>query len=417
MTSVLIGRGTIRVRTLCIALIAVLGGLAVLLPAASEAKKKSGKAKVTVMTRNVYLGADLSPALAADNLPAAVDGAGDIYKEILRTNFPERAKPLAQEILKAKPALVGLQEVAHWRVDDPSDGGAPPISPFGELATETEFDFLAELMKYLGKKYKVVTVQEEFEGELPADTDGSDATGSGPLGAGVFGADIDVRLTMQDVILDRKGDNVKAKKKSVKQQQYSDENLYKANVGGIEVTAARGWQSVQAKYKKKKGKGKKKRVTKTGFRFVNTHLEAFGDPAEAKFKQGEELTQQKGALNTKKPVILVGDLNSGLAKPHEIGDSAISGTDDDQLAFKVIKKSGMRDYGAVQSCCYPSALDDPSFIFDHTVDHVLANKKAKVKKHRAYVTGDNPAKMTPSGLWPSDHGGVVSKLTLKAKKK
>ena len=30
-----------------------------------------------------------------------------------------------------------------------------------------------------------------------------------------------------------------------------------------------------------------------------------------------------------------------------------------------------------------------------------------------YVTGDDPAERMPSGLWPSDHGGVVSTLELK----
>ncbi len=62
----------------------------------------------------------------------------------------------------------------------------------------------------------------------------------------------------------------------------------------------------------------------------------------------------------------------------------------------------------MQTCCYPSALNDPTFTFDHTVDHVLV--KPKLKKVNAYVTGNDPSQMTPSGLWPSDHGGVVSKL-------
>jgi hypothetical protein len=426
LTSVISGTATTRVRTLCIALVAVLGCLAVLLPAASEAKKKSGKAKVTVMTRNVYLGADLSPALAAPDLPSAVSGAGEIYREIERTNFPERAVPLAKEIKRAKPALVGLQEVALWRVQMPSDGGSPGTTGIGTDATEVKYDFLQELLDNLGGKYKVVTVQEEFEGELPADAD--DNPGTGPL----FGADLDARLTMRDVILDRKGDDVKAKKNTVKQQHYSDENLYKANVGGIEVTAARGWQSVTAKYKKVKGKGKKssasgkkgkkrkgKKVITTKFRFVNTHLEAFGDPAESKYRQGQELADEKGALNTKKAVVLVGDLNSALLNPHQVGDGGNSGIDDDQLAFKAILGAGMKDYGTKGdfTCCYGSGLMADEDPFDHTIDHILANKKAKVKKSKAYVTGNDPAEITPSGLWPSDHGGAVSKLTMKAKKK
>ena len=56
-------------------------------------------------------------------------------------------------------------------------------------------------------------------------------------------------------------------------------------------------------------------------------------------------------------------------------------------------------------------LFDPADGFTHTVDHVLTKPGLKTK--RAFVTGDDPAEMTPSGIWPSDHGGVVSRLQLK----
>src|SRR3954447_4396295 len=147
------------------------------LPAAAGAKAggnsaqavQKGGPKVTVMTRNVFLGADLGPALAATTLDGAVDGGGVIWKELEATNFPERALPLAREIKESNADLVGLQEVALWRQQIPSDIGAPPTG-VGRLATEVKYDFLALLMQELdaiGAGYEVANVQEEFDAELP----------------------------------------------------------------------------------------------------------------------------------------------------------------------------------------------------------------------------------------------------------
>jgi hypothetical protein len=351
--------------------------LAFAFPAAAEAKKKAPK--ITVMTRNVFLGADLSPAIGAPDIPTAVDGAGTIWNEMQSTKFAERAVPLAREIKRSKADLVGLQEVALWRKQTPSDGGSPPVSPIGTPATQVEQDFLAILRKRLGPSYRVVVVQKEFDAELPVDQDANDTTGS------LFGADFDARLTMRDVILVRRGSRVKLGK--TRKGHYT--TRYEPNVGGLVIPVDRGWTSVEAKLGGKR------------FRFVNTHLEAFGDPA-IREAQAKELT--KGPLKTSKQVILVGDLNSGIARHNEPERPG------DDLAFKALAGFGMKDNGAVQSCCY-SSLFDPSAVFDHTVDHVLS--KPGLRKVKAVVTGDDAGQRTPSGLWPSDHGGVVSTLRLR----
>ena len=156
--------------------------LAMALPTVAEAKKGP---KLTVMTRNLFLGADLSPAIGATTIPAAVDGSGVIRNELVRTKFPERAKPLAREIKRSKADLVGLQEVALWRTQTPSDLGSPPQTN-GKPATKVAQDFLAILKRELKKAkagYKVVVVQSEFDAELPVDQDGSNATGEPLFGA------------------------------------------------------------------------------------------------------------------------------------------------------------------------------------------------------------------------------------------
>ena len=104
-------------------------------------------------------------------------------------------------------------------------------------------------------------------------------------------------------------------------------------------------------------------------------------------------------------MILVGDLNSGVKRHNEPEKPG------DDLAFKALAKFGLFDNGARQSCCYRS-LTDPNAKLDHTVDHVLS--KPALKTVKASVTGDDAGERTPSGLWPSDHGGVISTLRLKS---
>jgi len=406
-------RGLLRIGRKPAILLSAIALLALAIPAGADAKKKGKKGgpKVTTMTRNVYLGADLSPAIGATSLQEAVNGAGEIYNELVSTNFPARAVPLAQEIKDSKADLVGLQEVALWRTQTPSDLGAPP-SGVGAPATDVKYDFLGLLqqeLKNVGAKYELVGVQEEFESELPANTDGNEATG--PLGA-----ELDARLTMRDVILARKGSKVKTGK--VAMEHYT--NRFEADVAGITIPADRGWLSVEAKLEpcpgpgcveggnsasasaKKKGKGGAFK-----FRFVNTHLEAFGDPT-IREAQAKELLA--GPLDTNKQVILVGDLNSGIERHNGFIQPG------DPLAFQALDTAGFKDNGAVklnkpypQTCCYSDMFDETQ-VFDHTVDHVLTRPGLKTKK--AFVTGNDPSQR-PSDLWPSDHGGKVSTLQLK----
>jgi endonuclease/exonuclease/phosphatase family metal-dependent hydrolase len=367
--------------------LAVLALVAAAFPGVAAAQDKK-RPKLTVMTRNVFLGADLGPAINATTIPQAIDGAGVIWNEMQSTRFPERAVPLAREIKRSRAHLVGLQEVALWRVQRPSDGGAPPISPVpgATPATAVEQDFLAILRRELrrtGARYKVAAVQREFDAELPVDQDANDATGTGPLAA--FGADFDARLTMRDVILVRRGAGVKLRR--IRRGHF--ETRYEPNVGGIVIPVDRGWLSVEARYKRKR------------FRFIDTHLEAFGDP-RIREAQAKELTE--GPLDTRKQVILVGDLNSGIARHNEPERPG------DELAFTALANFGMKDNGAIQSCCYDSMFD-PNAVFDHTVDHVLT--RPGLRRVRAFVTGDDADERTASGLWPSDHGGVVSRLRLR----
>src|SRR5215831_10865863 len=81
---------------------------------------------ITVMTQNLYLGADTNPILKATNLPdlqAAIIGARD---SVVANKYPLRAEAIAREIAARGPLLIGLQES---EIVSESDVPQPPIMP------------------------------------------------------------------------------------------------------------------------------------------------------------------------------------------------------------------------------------------------------------------------------------------------
>jgi len=369
-----------------LALLLILG---LLLPGAALAKQKddhsdNGKGKVVnTMTRNLYLGADLGPALAAPSLEAFVAANGQILREVTANNFPVRAEGLAQEILRAKPDLVGLQEVALWRTAPPS---LEPVLTGVPTATTVRYDYLAELLAQLNKgpdRYDVVVVQEEFDLEAPADENG--VAGDGPNPA-IANAEINGRLTMRDVILARRGAGVETKNA---QSANFATNLV-APILGKPLTIKRGWTATDA------------RVRGSGwFRFVNTHLEAFHPLIRQ--AQAAELVAPTGPATSDLPVVLVGDLNSD--------DDTVTGAD--RLAYETLLAAGMveRSTNDPLSCCLDSSLlkvgeGGSEADFDHQVDHIMTRDPEEITLESSAVSGIQPV----NGYWNSDHAGLFSAL-------
>jgi hypothetical protein len=179
-----------------------------LTPGLAEAAKgkKKKKADVTVMTRNLYLGSDLGPALQAglalgtanSRFDGYADAVGRVLRNVDATNFNARADDLAKEIKVKRPDLVGLQEAALWRRQFPTDG--TPLNPLGIGASTPTYDFIERLLLELNRKaktkkqcnkkakkgsasaaaksnrgcyrgYRLVTVTDEFDFESFADKD------------------------------------------------------------------------------------------------------------------------------------------------------------------------------------------------------------------------------------------------------
>jgi endonuclease/exonuclease/phosphatase family metal-dependent hydrolase len=357
----------------------------------SQGGEGAGK-EVNVMTRNLYLGADLAPAISASGLTAFTEATGQILREVTANSFPTRAKGLAQEILKKKPDLVGLQEVALWRTGPPSlevflNSGAVPT------ATAVRYDYLSELMAQLNKakgkpQYRVAVSQDEFDFEAPANENG--VAGDGPNGA-IPNAEINGRLTMRDVILVRNGAGVTFKHP----QAAHFANLLVVTVSGVKLAVTRGWTAIDAKVR-----------GSHSFRFVNTHLEAF-DPAtqvpSIRALQAGELVAPGGPATTSLPVVLAGDLNSD-------DDTVEPG---DQQAYRTLLGAGMRERSTSNplGCCLNSSLlavgaGGSVADFNHQVDHVMTRDPKEIKLKASFVTGRQPV----NGFWDSDHAGLFSAL-------
>jgi Endonuclease/Exonuclease/phosphatase family len=343
--------------------------------------------QVDVMTRNLYLGADLAPAIGAPSLGAFVAATGQILREVTANDFPTRAKGLAQEILAEKPDLVGLQEVALWRT------GPPSLAPLqtGPSATTVRYDYLQLLLEQLNKgrtQYEVVVTQNEFDLEAPGDENG--IAGDGPAAQGIPDAEINGRLTMRDVILERRGAGVETWNPT----SGNFKTLLAVQILGQPLTINRGWTATDAKVRGSQP-----------FRFVNTHLEAF-DPAalvpSIRSLQAGELVAPGGPATGSLPVVLVGDLNSD-------DDTVEAG---DAQAYKALVNAGFveRSTATPLGCCLKSSLlaegaGGSVADFDHQVDHVMTNDPS-ITLRNSEVTGLLPV----NGFWSSDHAGLFSSL-------
>lgn len=354
-----------------------------------------GKGKVVnVMTRNLYLGADLLPAIAAPDLNSFVEANGQILREVTANDFPTRAKGLAAEILSQRPDLVGLQEVALWRTGPPS---LEPVLTDHPTAGTVRYDYLKLLLDQLNKgsngkgkgkakgaaHYRVLVSENEFDFEAPANENNVAGDGPNPL---IPNAEINGRLTMRDVILARRGAGISVQGTSAGHFAH----LFVAKVAGVPVPITRGWTAADVKVR-----GSHR------FRFVNTHLEAYDDATRT--AQAEELVAPGGPATSTRPVVLVGDLNS----------------DDDtvpvasQGAYNALIAAGMaeRSTNNPLSCCLNSSLlaegaGGSVGDFDHQVDHVLTSAPAQVTLQQSAVTGLQPV----NGFWDSDHAGLFSSL-------
>ncbi len=376
-------------RTLLPVLLLLAFALALPLVAAEPPEVANNNKTVTVMTENLYVGADLLPAIVAiaSGDPAAIVAAvSETFGKVRFTDFNARAEGIAREIEAAQPDLVGLQEVTIWRSQTPADfvqGNAEHV----------EYDFLETLLQALdarGLHYAVVAHEIGFDAEFPGFLSEA-AAEAGELS--------DIRLTDGEAILARTDLQVAELKLSNARIGHFDTNIEVPISETESIEILRGWASVDAKVRGK------------SFRFVTTHLEA--DSEEVREAQALEILA--GPAVTELPVVFVADSNSNAT-----GDSTTP-------AYDAFIGDGFVDTWTeanpgvtVSTCCNAELLTNPTFVDPSEdfgrIDLVLYRDAGDFQTLGAGLFGTNPATDRVSNglalIWPSDHAGVAATLQI-----
>jgi endonuclease/exonuclease/phosphatase family metal-dependent hydrolase len=337
------------VRTLALACLLVLT-----LPAAARAADASVQ-DVSVMTRNMYVGANLLPLATSAPGEEFERAATERLREIDATEPDARMKVMAAEIVRARPDFVNLQEATAWYTGPKGD---PAKAPW------TRWDYLADLkreLRALGLPYYVATSSRALDVEGPSD-----------LG-------VDVRFKTGNAILVRKGGRIRIDR--AKSGAFPTQlRIPTAAIGEVETT--RGWNYVDFT------------VGGQSARLVNAHPEAFS--ADIRLAQVKELVA--GPLATKRRVILAGDLNTGpdLPKP------------EDRAPYAELARAKLVDRRTPAfNCCFSDDLRTGRW--DHIVDRIMSRPKLPLV--RSFIGSSKDT--TPSGLLASDHGAVTSVLRLR----
>jgi len=321
--------------------------------------------ELTVMTYNIYQGTELQNSLAATTAQEFVIGAAQDFAMMQQTNFRERARAIAAEIQAADPDLVGMQEVALWRT------GVTQFPSVPALTVEQDFlQILLDALAASGDPYTVVSSVQNLDVGGPA---------LFPTGF------MDVRLTDRNVIL-AKGDGAIARLglSNAQSGNYTT-NLVVPTVGGP-VQVLEGWASVDV------------RLAGRTARLITTNLDAFV-PA-IRLAQASELL---GTIaNTDLPVIVVGDLNSTT--------SATSYSALTSAGFVDAWSSAHPDADGFTCCQVLPTITNDTPSLSERIDYVLT--RGPFEAREIEEVGSTVASRTPTGLWPSDHAGLVARLRL-----
>ena len=251
----------------------------------------AGQEKVTVMTRNLYLGSDVGVAM--DLIPNLSAAAQFMWEQVKKTDFNKRAPKLAAEVIAKKPDVVGLQEATIW------------------FCKKNIFSKRTEVFNFT-KQFLAATKAQGTEYVL-AQKDGKTALNTGySIAAVPFITMVNDPETFQPLfgqdkaacgfeIADALAIRADLANKVLKVGNTEYEQTY--TIVPTIMTIYRGytWADIQ--------------MGKTPVRFVTTHLESLWDKNKVPNSAIQVRQLIADLKSTKSPVVVMGDFNSDPRDP------------------------------------------------------------------------------------------------------
>jgi endonuclease/exonuclease/phosphatase family metal-dependent hydrolase len=327
-------------------------------PAAEPSRDAADAAarKVVVLTRNLYVGADVDAVIAALVTPAPDDDLAALaaaVETLRRTDWPARAGAVAAEIGKARPHVIGLQEVSTV------DLTLPP------LGVDVHLDFLPILLSELAARGLDYTVAARIRN--------IEAT---PLPG--------VSLVDEDVLL------VDAHRVAVRN---TTARRFATNLGPVApgVVLQRGWVSAE--------------VTIAGrdYSIASTHLESGAQPGLDQLRAAQAM-ELAAALAGSPSAVIMGDLNDVPGSPMY---QVLSGAGFSDAWAEL--RPGTRGY----TCCHAKDLSNLVTNFGERIDYVLVRGTGDGDRRvtgRISLLGEVPADRVAGPeypIWASDHAGLT----------
>jgi hypothetical protein len=361
---------------------------------AAQRADAADEGRIVYMNWNVFVGAAIERALEVP--PEEVQyAAGEAFAQVLANDFASRAAAIGDEAERFSPHLLAFQEVTLFEVFDGVE--------FLPL-----LDYETILLAALGPDYSVAAKSPNVQTPplpvtLPDVPCFADRSCLPPPDCAVVGQCLIIRLTDFDLVVSRYDvptSNPQA-------------NRFTYNLGegpfadpSIPFPIYRGWASVDAE------------VEGLQFRFASTHLEPADLPDGSivpalEQRQRLQAGEFAAAIGTDLPVVAGGDFNTDAY-------GASTATYEDLLSYGF--EDAWSQSGDGMTCCQPEDLSDRKSIRDRRVDLIMLRGDFGLLEPgirgavRTRVLGSRVSDLTESGLWPSDHAGVLAEMKLPRRK-